>query len=162
MTFTWLGWIIGVSMLTLMFNKVIDYQENPNQSVNSVTKDAYQELQLQRNRYGHYLFNGQINGHEVTFLVDTGATTTSIPAHLQDTLGLKKGHAFKVQTANGAATAYATRLQSLQLGDMQFEDIRASLNPGMHGDEVLLGMNVLKNLELIQRGDTLILRRLTG
>ena len=37
-----------------------------------------------------------------------------------------------------------------------------NLNPGMTNDEVLLGMNILKHLELVQRGDTLILRRPSG
>ena len=39
-------------------------------------------------------------------------------------------------------------------------DVRASLNPGLRGNEALLGMNILKKMELIQRGDTLILRKL--
>ncbi len=157
--FTWLGWIIGVVVLTLMFNKLIDDRYNPNQVVNSLTTDTYQEIYLQRNRLGHYLFDGHINDQRVTFLVDTGATTTSIPAHMQQKLGLKKGFSFAVQTANGSATAYATRINNLQLGTMQFHNVQASLNPGMNGDEVLLGMNILKQLELVQRGDTLIMRR---
>lgn len=36
--------------------------------------------------------------------------------------------------------------------------LRASLNPGMADDQVLLGMSVLKHLEFTQRGNTLILR----
>ena len=161
-TFTWLGWIIGLAVLTLMFNRIIDNQHNPNQVVASIVNEDFEELRLRRNRFGHYLFNGLINDHEVTFLVDTGATTTSIPAHLQDRLGLHKGQAFGVRTANGTTTAYATRLRSLQLGGMQFNEVQASLNPGMTNDEVLLGMNILKHLELVQRGDTLILRRPSG
>ena len=44
----------------------------------------------------------------MTFLVDTGATTTAIPAQLGEYLGLRAGPAFNVTTANGVATAYAT------------------------------------------------------
>ena len=158
-TFTWLGWIAGFFLLALLFDRVLEHQLNPNQSVQTVQRGLQQEIVLQRNRHGHYLFNGRINGHTVTFLVDTGATTTSIPAHLANRLGLKKGHRFGVQTANGTSYAYTTRLESLQLGDIEFHQLQASLNPGLQGEEILLGMNVLKNMELIQRGDTLILRR---
>lgn len=158
-TFTWLGWIIGFIMLALLFDRILDHQQNPNQSVQTVTAGNQQEIVLERNRQGHYLFNGEINGQTVTFLVDTGATTTSIPAHLSTRLDLSKGQRFAVQTANGTSYAFATRLDSLKLGDMDFQNVRASLNPGLRGDEILLGMNVLKQLEIIQRDNLLILRR---
>ena len=147
-------------MLALLFDRLLDQQRNPNQSVQTVQSGAHEEIVLQRNRSGHYLFNGQINGKTVTFLVDTGATMTSIPAHLADRLQLRKGAPFAVQTANGTSTAYATRVNNLRLGDMTFSNVRASLNPGMAGDEILLGMNILKDMELVQRGQTLVIRRI--
>ncbi|MCH6565438.1 MAG: retroviral-like aspartic protease family protein, partial [Proteobacteria bacterium] len=69
------------------------------------------------------------------------------------------GPAFKVSTANGIATAYMTRLDELKLGEILLTDVKASLNPGLPDDQILLGMNVLKNMELVQRGDSLIIRQ---
>ncbi len=158
-TFTWLGWILGFLLLALLFDRILEQQMNPNQSVQTVLRDGYQEIILKRNRHGHYLLDGKINNQTVTFLVDTGATTTSIPLHLANHLDLQKGPRFGVQTANGSSYAFMTRLNSLQLGDIEFNDIQASLNPGLEGDEILLGMNVLKNLELVQRENLLIIRR---
>lgn len=158
-TFTWLGWIIGFFLLALLFDRILDHQQNPNQSVQTIRSGGHQEIVLERNRSGHYLFNGLINGKSATFLVDTGATTTSIPAHLADEFGLQKGHRFGVQTANGKSYAYSTRIDILKLGDIQFEQVKASLNPGLQGQEILLGMNVLKKMELVQRENILILRR---
>ena len=158
-TFTWLGWIIGFFMLALLFDDILESQLNPNQAVNTAQTAAYQEIMLQRNRQGHYLFNGEINGETATFMVDTGATTTSIPSHLSDKFQLNRGRSFRVQTANGASTAYSTRVDKLKLGDIEFYHTSASLNPGLKGDEILLGMNILKNLEIIQRGETLIIRK---
>lgn len=157
-TFTWLGWIIGFFMLALVFDRILEHQLNPNQQVNTVQSGDYQEIILKRNRQGHYLFNGQINGQTVTFLVDTGATVTSIPSELGDRLGLRRGQRYGVLTASGTSYAYSTRIESLKLGEIEFRNIEASLNPGMQMNEILLGMNVLKHLELIQRGDVLILR----
>jgi aspartyl protease family protein len=105
------------------------------------------------------VFDGEINHQKVTFLVDTGATTTAIPAHLQQTLGLKAGAPASVSTANGVTTAYRTRLDQLALGDIELHDVNATIIKGMAVDEVLLGMNVLKHFELIQRGNHLIIRQ---
>ena len=138
-------------MLTLLFERILDHQQNPNQSVQTIRSGGQEEIVLQRNRQGHYLFNGRINNQEVTFLVDTGATTTSIPAHMADRLGLARGLKFGVQTANGNSYAYSTVIDRLQLGEIEFEQVKASLNPGLQGQEILLGMNVLKHLELVQR-----------
>ena len=159
MMFTLSGWIIGFLLLALIFSKVVDHQNNPNQSVATSQSSQFQEIVLERNRYGHYVFDGEINGKSVTFLVDTGATTISIPANLQSYLKLKIGPAFKVSTANGVATAYSTRLDELKLGEILLTDVKASLNPGLPDDQILLGMNELKNMELVQRGDSLIIRQ---
>ena len=139
--------------------RVLDRQNNPNQSVASVQTANFQEIVLQRSRNGHYLFDGEINRHKVTFMVDTGATMTSIPARLQPSLGLKTGPATRVATANGTTTAYLTQLDQLTLGGIELRDVNASIVEGMDIDEVLLGMNVLKHFELVQRGRQLIIRQ---
>jgi aspartyl protease family protein len=150
---------LGLLLLTLVFSEILDQQNNPNQSIATVQGGGFEEIVLQRNRMGHYVFDGEINRHKVTFLVDTGATTTAIPVNLQRTLGLKPGAATSVSTANGVTRAYLTRLDQLRLGDIELYDVNASIIQGMDGGEVLLGMNVLKNFELVQRGEQLIIRR---
>lgn len=150
---------LGLLLLTLVFSNILDRQNNPNQSVATVQGGDFQEIVLQRNRMGHYVFDGEINHHKVTFLVDTGATTTAIPVRMQQALGLQAGLASSVTTANGVTRAYQTRLEQLGIGDIELFGVNASIIQGMDGDEVLLGMNVLKNFELVQRGEQLIIRR---
>ena len=159
MMFTLSGWIIGFLLLALIFSNILDDQTNPNQSVATSQSSQFKQIKLERNRYGHYVFDGEINGKVVTFLVDTGATTTSIPANLQKYLRLEVGPAFNVATANGIATAYMTRLDELKMGEIRLIDIEASLNPGLPDKSILLGMNVLKRMELVQRGDSLVIRQ---
>jgi len=43
------------------------------------------------------------------------------------------------------------------MGELEFRNARAHINPGLSG-AVLLGMNVLQHYELIQSGNTLIIR----
>jgi len=159
MMFTAGSWILGFLLLVLFFGKIIDDQKNPNQSVATVQTSEFDEIVLQRNHYGHYVFDGEINHQKVTFLIDTGATTTAIPARLQATLGLRAGPATSVSTANGVTTAHLTRLDQLSIGEIELFDVKASIIEGMAVDEVLLGMNVLKRFELVQRGEQLIIRR---
>ena len=153
------GCILGFLLLTLFFDKLLERQNNPNPSVATLQTGEFQEIVLQRNRRGHYVFDGEINRQRVTFLVDTGATTTAIPGELQHRLGLNRGPATSVSTANGVTTAYLTNLAQLALGDIELFEVNASIIPGMGGESVLLGMNVLKHFELVQRGQQLIIRR---
>lgn len=159
MMFTAAAWILGFLLLALVFSKILDQLSNPNQSVSTLQTADFQEVVLTRNRSGHYLFDGEINRQKVTFLVDTGATITAIPGRLQQTLGLEQGPATSVSTANGITTAYLTRLDQLAIGQIELFDINASIIPGMGVGEILLGMNVLKHFELVQRGDQLIIRQ---
>jgi aspartyl protease family protein len=159
MMFTAAAWILGFLFLALVFSRILDQQNNPNQSISTLSTGQFQEVVLLRNRNGHYVFDGEINRQKVTFLVDTGATTTAIPGRMQQTLGLKNGPAISVSTANGITTAYLTHLDQLAIGAIELFDVNASIIPGMGVDEVLLGMNVLQHFELIQRGKQLIIRQ---
>ena len=159
MMFTAAAWILGFLLLALVFSKILEQQSNPNQSISTLQTADFQEVVLIRNRNGHYKFDGEINRQKVSFLVDTGATITAIPGELQQKLGLKAGPATSVSTANGLTTAYLTRLDQLSIGDIELFDVNASIIPGMDVDEILLGMNVLKHFELVQRGNELIIRQ---
>lgn len=153
-------WLVLLALMTLFFDKVLDDQQNPNQQViQNQTADGSREVVLERNRYGHYVATGRINGQDVTFLLDTGATHIAIPESVASRLNLPRGRRVQFQTANGIGEGYATRLDSASLGNIRLNDLPASINPGMGGDEVLLGMSFLKHLELNQKGNTLTLRQ---
>jgi aspartyl protease family protein len=156
---TYAAWLLALGLLTFGFNSWLDTQRNPNRRVQSAVVDGGLQIVLERNRYGHYNVSGHINGQPVEFLLDTGATLVAIPAGLAGRLGLVRGAPTQVKTANGMAVAYATRLASVRLGDIELREVRAHINPGMDGDEVLLGMSVLKKLEFSQRGNSLTLRQ---
>lgn len=157
------GWIVFLLLLTLFFNNWLERQHNPNDNVISATNgDGAVEVVLQRNRLGHYLAAGEINGRPVTFLLDTGATDVSIPQSLARHLDLHQGAPRRYQTANGTIVTYATRLDSVRLGDIVRHNVRAHINPGMQQGEVLLGMSFLKHLEMVQRGSQLTLRHFPG
>ena len=62
-------------------------------------------------------------------------------------------------TANGLVETRATRIDELRLGTITLRDVRASINPGMRDDEILLGMSALKNIEFTHRNGVLTLKQ---
>ncbi len=155
------AWIVVLGLLTFFFSDWLERERNPNRQVLSrIAEDGATEVVLQRNRWGHYVSSGRINGETVEFLVDTGAIDVSVPGSLADRLGLKRGMPTTYQTANGNITGYRTHIERLELGNLVLLDVPASINPAYTEDDILLGMSVLKRLEFTQRGDTLTLRPL--
>jgi aspartyl protease family protein len=154
-----LMWILVLAMLTMVFNNLLDEQRNPNTDPQTSKNGTTAEVVLKRNRYGHYVATGAINDHPVEFLLDTGASDVSVPQDLAEQLGLKKGPEVRFETANGSVNGYMTNLDQVQLGDIRLHQVRASINPGMSGDSVLLGMSFLRHIEFTQRGDSMTLRQ---
>ena len=152
-------WIAVMILLFFLFNDVLEKDYNPNQQVSTAINGQQREVILKRNRYGHYVTRGQINNQPVTFLLDTGASDISIPEKIAKKLKLKYGQERRYQTANGIIIGYLTQLDQVSIGNIKLQNIRASINPRMNNDEILLGMTFLKNIEFTQRGDTLILRQ---
>lgn len=158
---TALAWVIFMVLLGFYFTDVLEEQRNPNRSLRTeYTQDQKREVTLQRNKFGHYVTSGKINGHPVVFLVDTGATGVAIPEHIARRLKIKPGRAFQVQTANGVATSYATRLNRVSVGEIELHDVDAGIVPGFKSNEILLGMSFLRHIEFTQKADTLILNQL--
>jgi len=157
---TVLAWLVVLGLVSAFFGGWMEKLDNPNQKVvSALHADGVREVVLQQNRAGHYVANGAINGHRVTFLLDTGATSVSVPASIAGPLGLKRGAPLRANTANGTVTTYATRLDEVQLGNISIENVRADINPHMQGTEVLLGMSFLRKLEFTQRGRELTIRQ---
>ncbi len=157
---TVLAWLVVLGLLSALFSGWMEKLNNPNQQVTTVLRtDGVREVVLEQNRAGHYVASGTINDSPVTFLLDTGATSVSVPANVADRLGLERGVPLRANTANGVITTYATRLDRVRLGDIELNNVRADINPHMRSDEVLLGMSFLRQLEFTQRDRELTIRQ---
>ena len=153
-----LCWLVVIGMVTALFSGLLEGRHNPNAEVRTdMLRSGAAQVQLRQNSMGHYVATGTLNGEPAVFLLDTGATTVSVPARLAKSLQLKRGAPMRSQTANGTVTTYQTRIDEVSLGGIVMRNVLASINPGMHGEEVLLGMSFLRHLELRQQGRTLTL-----
>ena len=151
--------VLGMVFLTFFFGGVEENRRNPNSSPSSLIHSESIEVPLKRNRQGHYLLVGQINGEDVEFLLDTGATDVVVPASTARRLGLPYGTRARAMTANGPVTIYQTRIDELHLGKIRLTNIDASINPNMEG-AILLGMTALGQIEFSQQADTLTLKQI--
>jgi aspartyl protease family protein len=155
-----LAWLVFLGLGVAFFSDLLAKQNNPNQQPSTrYSESGAREVVLERNRFGHYVTGGKINGRPVTFMLDTGATGVAIPQAVAERLGLQRGRAFSTHTANGTATSYAVTLGDVSVGDIQLQRVAAGITPGLQGEEILLGMSFLKHIEFTQRGSTLILRQ---
>lgn len=154
------SFILVLIGLTMLFDNILENQFNPNQRPEAtINTDGVREVALQRNRLGHYVSNGQINGVPVLFLLDTGATDVAIPYEVAREINLNLGFEGRARTAAGITSVYDTHIDELKLGNIVLQDIDASIVPDMGGETILLGMSALREIEFTQSGDTLTLRQ---
>ncbi|MDG1249772.1 MAG: TIGR02281 family clan AA aspartic protease [Gammaproteobacteria bacterium] len=156
-----LAWIGILVLLTILFSKFLENKrEAQEQVVSQLSSVGDRQVILRSGASGHYLAKGKINRQPVRFLVDTGASYVTVPATVAARLGLKKGSEMQANTANGMITVYTTRLSSISLGEITLRNVRASINPYMQGEEILLGMSFLGQLSVNhERGRMTITQR---
>ncbi|WP_150910459.1 retropepsin-like aspartic protease family protein [Marinobacter halotolerans] len=152
-------WVVFLAGVTYFVSGSDSQKNNPNQQLVSQTRDGSTEIELQANRQGHYLANGTINNQDVTFILDTGATTVSVSESVARKAGLAREHPGRARTAAGTVTVWSTTIDELRLGDITFNNVSGTINPAMDPDMVLLGMSVLGQLDFSQQSGVLTLRQ---
>ncbi|MFC7537656.1 TIGR02281 family clan AA aspartic protease [Sphingomonas sp. GCM10030256] len=94
---------------------------------------------------GHFWVEAKLNGHPARFMVDSGATITTVSRETARRAGLETGmRADVVQTANGTAVMPRSSAEVFTLGSIRREDLAVNINPN-DGSNVL-GMNFLSTL----------------
>src|SRR5690606_14541364 len=154
-----IAWVLGILVLTQLFGRWERNQYNPNYApLSHQTQEGRIEVALQRNRQGHYLTRGEINGQPQTFLLDTGATDIVIPGEIARELQLRPLGKDYAMTANGMIEVQRTLLESVSIGAIILYNVPASINPAMSADSaILLGMSALRQLDFTQRDGVLTL-----
>ncbi len=102
-------------------------------------------VEIRRGDDGHYHWPGRINGREVDFLVDTGATGTAISSALARELRLESLGEVRSNTAGGVVSGQVVRADVLLQGGVSAQALRVVALPGL-GENPLLGMDVLSKL----------------
>jgi len=123
---------------------------------------GHDDVVIFRDGWGMFMTVGSINGLPVKFLVDTGASSVAMNSAQARRLGIDfrvQGEATYVSTASDVTKAYKLKLDVVKVGSIQLRNVTAVVMDGAQPTEVLLGMSFLGHLEMINKGNKLVLRR---
>ncbi|MGN7678987.1 MAG: retropepsin-like aspartic protease family protein [Anaplasma sp.] len=114
---------------------------------------------FRKSRDGHFYILAAINGENITFLVDTGATDVVLSANDARRIGAhmrpeKKSKTY--HTANGAIQASYFQIPEIRIGSLVARNVGASISTSELRTS-LLGMSFLKHFHFIMRDDELLL-----
>lgn len=99
---------------------------------------------------GHFRVRAFVNGKPAEFMIDTGATFTSLAGTSASELGLQPTPGrFPAQfdTANGSAFGRFTKIGTLEFGTIRARDLDAVIMVADDGDTNVIGMNLLSKLK---------------
>ncbi len=119
------------------------------------------ELIVRAGPNGQFMVDAVVDGIEIRFLVDTGATRVVLTAEDAERLGYRLDeleYSERYQTANGEILGAPVVLPELRIGDLEIEGVRSSVIRTPLSTS-LLGMTFLNRLESFEvRDEGLILR----
>jgi len=95
---------------------------------------------------GHFWIKARLNGHDVRFLVDSGATTTTIDRGTAEAAGVEMSNRRDqyVRTGNGVIRVASGRADEIRIGTITRHDV--VLEVADNDDLNVLGMNFLSSL----------------
>ncbi len=114
------------------------------------------EADISKSADGHFWADADVGGHQVHFLVDTGATAVALTADDARALGIEPStltYSYTVTTANGQARAAAVKLPSITVGGARVDNVDAYvIDNGLQTS--LLGMTFLGRLSKFEATPT--------
>jgi aspartyl protease family protein len=110
---------------------------------------------------GHYWAKGKVNGNDVTFIVDTGATHVVLNKEQAMALDIELGNKeVEMGTASKIETVYQVLLDTVSVGDIKMHNIPALITKHTYPQEPLLGMSFLQHFDISQENGRMILKYL--
>lgn len=122
------------------------------------TVSAHGELIIPRALDGHFYIPGRIQGVDVMFLVDTGASLVTVSEAFARKAGLTGGTPTTFRTANGDRPGRVVEGARLSIGTVDASNIKIGV--GLHGgadDEALLGQSFLSKFDITLGKDRMVL-----
>lgn len=151
-------WLIVFILISYIAHVYLKHEETANLTPTSTHSNGQNTVTL-KSYNQHYVTYAMINNHRVKCLIDTGASSVSVPQTIAHSIGLKPGKGFYASTANGDVTVYQTMIAELKIGSITLKNIDGNINPSMDDDYVLIGMSALKHLDMLKIDNTLTLKQ---
>lgn len=119
--------------------------------------DSAQALNFKKALNGHFYITAKINNTSIKFLVDTGASDTTLSQIDAKKLGLDVDNLLYTKsynTANGVVLGAPIKIEEMKVGRFIIKDTNATVNQSEMTNS-LLGMSTLANFSLSITNDTL-------
>lgn len=118
-------------------------------------------VDIPRNASLQYRTAATINGRSTQVLVDTGANVVAMNARHAAVLGVdfRAGQRARLETAGNVINAWTVTLESIDVGGIRVDNVRATVTEGSFPSVILLGMTYLEHVELQERNGVLSLSR---
>jgi aspartyl protease family protein len=117
-------------------------------------------MRLRKDEDGHFWVTATVNDQPVRFMIDSGATNTTVSKETARRAGIKfpdEAQAEEVDTANGVIKVLPSMVASFRVGEIQRDGLGVDILPA-EDDTNLLGMNFLSSLSRWRvEGDQMIL-----
>jgi aspartyl protease family protein len=159
-----LAWLLIFAALFAIVALRHDFMALGRRLLGEVTGSANQEarggeLRIRRSDDGHFWADAEVNGRPLRFMIDSGATTTTLSTAAARSAGVEPSGGFgvMVDTANGTILMQRASIASFRLGPIARDALSAHIAPN---DMVnVIGMNLLSSLRgWGVEGDILVLR----
>jgi len=154
-----LAWLLIFGAAGIGFSLKDDFAALGRRLMSSDTVVAGGEVRIRKNEDGHFYVAARVNGVDVPFLIDSGATVTTVSKDTAERVGLAPRGMSPVimDTANGMAEAWRSRAETLRIGEIERTDFPVLIAEASGAD--LLGMNFLSTLSAWRvEGEWLILK----
>jgi aspartyl protease family protein len=153
--------VIGVGLgLTRVVDNLSSKPANPNPMVAKVTPQpsapqpatsgGSRSTTLVSDRAGHFQVDARIDGRNIQFIVDTGASMVALRESSAARLGFfpkASDYTVRTQTANGVGRAARFRLNRVEVNGITVYDVEAFVVPDEQLSTNLLGMTFLSRLK---------------
>ena len=109
-----------------------------------------------RDARGHFQVDGRVDGRQLSFMIDTGASVIALNASDAARLGIhpaQREFVAQVRTANGTVLAAPAQLDMVEVGDLVVRDVAALVLPDEALSGNLLGLSFLSRLRRFEYSD---------
>jgi len=117
------------------------------------------DLVIERARDGHFYVPGRINGQDVVFLVDTGASLVSVSEPMAQRAALHGGTPTTFHTANGVRAGRVVDGVEVAVGPVRVTHVKVGVGLSLGDDtQALLGQSFLSKFDITLRQHQMVLR----
>jgi aspartyl protease family protein len=155
-------WLVGGFVVYAFVNHQFFQPSEPRAAVASprphqAAATATNTLSLRARPDGHVLVKAFVDGVEIPFIVDTGATLVSLTQADAQRIGVAGGLSYSIamSTANGTAKAAPVMLQKIRIGELEVDDVNGAVMQAPGGVS-LLGQSFLARLQSYEMRDGLL------